>query len=435
MTSPLPETTPLITLPWIIRLRLGLAAAVASLVVFARFALRIELPWVQMLSISGVIALSNVFLNRRDLLLRRHNALSNSNLVALMFVLDIACLTGLLMLSGGPSNPFSLLYLVHVTLSATILTKRWTWCFGLLSTFSFGLLFVVHHPVPALQVHIHGASPNLHLLGMWTAFAVAASLVALFSGKIAELIRIHEASLRALQIEMARKDRLASLVTLAAGAAHELGSPLSTIAIVSKDLEIYAAQHLPGQPLAEDCKLIRAEVNRCQAILSNLSIQGAKPLGEASEWTDPARLLNDLEREFPELKPLRISVAENAAGAKLLLPARAVRQAIAALAKNALEASPTRDSVQVAARVEGHHVLLDVIDRGPGMSQDELRRVGEPFFTTKPPGKGMGLGVFLVRTLAEQIRAELTYRSSPSTGTTATLRLPLAVQKGVPDGY
>jgi two-component system sensor histidine kinase RegB len=429
MYPSLPESAPLIALPWIIRLRVALAVSAAALVGVARFLLDLHVPVGPMLGIAAVIALSNLPLWYRGRKPGDGAALSNSNLVALVFVLDIACLTALLMLSGGPSNPFSLLYLVHVTLSATILTKRWTWFFGFLATLCFGLLFVAYRAVPELELHHHGTGPDLHLIGMWAPFAVAAFLVALFSGKISEQIREHEVSRRAMQAELARKDRLASLVTLAAGAAHELGTPLGTIAIVAKDLEIYAAGHIRDNSLAEDCRLIRAEVNRCQAILANMSIQGAEPMGEAYQWTTPADLMNQLLPELSGRESVEVSLSPEALDAPLHLPARAVRQALLALVRNALESGSPLRKVRLSLRRDGRYVLVEVADQGHGMTADQLRRVGEPFFTTKAPGEGMGLGVFLVRILADQVGAELNYRSSPSAGTTATLRLPIPRQE------
>lgn len=417
MSPPIPEVAPLIALPWIVRLRYGLAAAVTGIVGAAQYLLRIDLPWAPMLVLAGVIAGSNLLLRGQ-----RVPWLSNANRVALAFVLDLLCLTGLLMLSGGPSNPFSLLYLVHITLSATILTKRWTWFLGILATLLFGILFLVHRPVPALEVHGRHAGWSLHLAGMWAAFAVAAFLVALFSGKISELIRVHEESLHAVQSELARKDRLASLVTLAAGAAHELGTPLGTIAVVSKDLEHYATRYARDAALAEDCRLIRAEVDRCERILAEMSLRGAEPLGETPGRTTAAGLLS----EVVQGENLSVQFEGGAGDTELVVPRRAIRQAVAALVKNALEASEPGGGVRVNVRRSGAQLAIEISDQGHGMTPDELRRVGEPFFTTKPPGQGMGLGVFLVRALAERVGASLVYTSAPGTGTTASLRLQVA---------
>jgi two-component system sensor histidine kinase RegB len=125
----------------------------------------------------------------------------------------------------------------------------------------------MHHPADGT---------NLHLIGMWIGFGVAAVLVAVFSGKISELLRQHEDSLLLMQAELARRDRLASLATLAAGAAHELNTPLATIAVVARELELFATNTVQNDAVAEDSRLIRTEVDRCREILWRMSVQGAQ---------------------------------------------------------------------------------------------------------------------------------------------------------------
>ena len=199
------------------------------------------------------------------------------------------------------------LYLVHITLAATILTHRQTWLLGGLSTLCFGVLFWKYRPIPALEVHHPNDGSNLHLLGMWAGFAVAAVLVAMFSARISELLREREASLLRMQEELAKKDRLASLVTLAAGAAHELGTPLSTIAVVARELERYATLTAPTPAVADDSRLIRTEVDRCRAILQRLSIEGAEPAGEALTPVAIADLIAAVQTYFADRKSTRLN--------------------------------------------------------------------------------------------------------------------------------
>jgi two-component system sensor histidine kinase RegB len=337
------------------------------------------------------------------------------------FVLDTLCLTAVLMLTGGPNNPFTLLYLVQITVSATILTKRQTWALGGLATLCFGALFLLYRPIPIMEMHHRGDGANLHLIGMWVGFAIATFLVALFSGKISELLRDREASLLAMQEELARKDRLASLATLAAGAAHELGTPLGTIAVVAKEVERYAEQTARDGSLAEDCRLIRTEVDRCHGILRRMSADGAEPMGEAFAKLSIHGVLHAVAREFP---PGRVQPPIGPdPGLTVMAPPQAIHQALCALIKNALEAGGPDALVSLAAGQAGELVRLTVSDHGPGMPEQTLRRIGEPFFTTKAPGQGMGLGVFLVRSLAERIGGRLTYTSTPGAGTVAALEL------------
>jgi two-component system sensor histidine kinase RegB len=400
----------------------------------AQYILDIDLPL-------GWIAFGPLLLTSSNVLLARRVArpdipwrISTSTLVGCAFGLDMVCLTALLMLSGGPSNPFTLLYLVHITLAATILTKRQTWMLGGLSILCFGLLFLIYWPVPQLDIHLRTGGSNLHLVGMWISFAIAVLLVAMYSARISELLREHEQSFLRVQQDVAKTDRLASLVTLSAGAAHELNTPLGTIAIAAKELERFATK-ASLDAVAEDSQLIRREVERCREILSRMSIQGAEPAGQASETVGVHELLEGVCGEFPPDR-LCVDIADADRVPSLTIPRHGVQQALVALVKNAIDASPATPPVSLTVRLKDRLVQFVVTDRGKGMSAETLRRIGEPFFTTKEPGKGMGLGTFLARTLAERLGGRLTFHSSESNGTTAILELPVYRKARVaePDG-
>ncbi len=420
-----PEAAARIALPWVVRLRYAMAAGQMATAILVDRALHIALPLGWIALAPGLMALTNLWLARRAARPERLEKVATSTLVVWVFVLDTACLTAVLMLSGGANNPFSLLYLVQITLSATILTKRQTWALGCLATLCFGLLFLVYRPIPVLEMHHHGRGADLHLMGMWVGFVIATFLVALFSGKIAELLREREDSLLGMQEELAKKERLASLVTLAAGAAHELSTPLGTIAIAAREIERFAAETPGSTALAEDSRLIRAEVERCREILLRMSAEGAEPAGEAAEPALVDDLLREAAREFQAGGRVRLLPWKADPPLTLTVPRRAVAQALMALVKNALEAGAPASGVEIAAELVGPYVRLVVRDEGHGMSEETLRHAGEPFFTTKEPGAGMGLGVFLVRTLAERLGGRLTYESAPGRGTIAALELPL----------
>jgi two-component system sensor histidine kinase RegB len=417
-----PPAAPRIALPWIIRLRYAMAAGQLLTVgiVYQFFHIDLPLGWIAVVPL--ITILTNLWLGFAN------GLAAEQRLIAGVFVLDALCLTAILMLTGGPNNPFSLLYLVHITLSATILKRKQTWALGVLSTACFGSLFLWYRPIAALEMHHLGEGVNLHLAGMWVGFGVASLLVAMFSGKISELLRDREESLLHMQEELARKDRLASLVTLSAGAAHELNTPLGTIAIAAKELERYATITVRDNAIAEDSRLIRMEVERCREILQRLSVSGAEPTGEALTRVAARDLAHGVASRFPGV---RLDL-DSCPDTTLTVPKHAVEQAIEAMLKNALDAS--RDVVDVSLSIlpAGGGVRFLVEDRGMGMSQETLRHVGEPFFTTKEPGKGMGLGIFLVRTVAERLGGGFELDSAEGRGTKATLSLPLADATATP---
>jgi two-component system, sensor histidine kinase RegB len=412
------ELAPSLALPWIITLRYGIVIGQALLVLLAHYVFGVALPIAWCAIPLAVTAASNVWLRRVADPARVRPALGS------ILALDILCLTALLALSGGPANPFTLLYLVYITLSAVVLSKAWTWALGLLAFAGFGVLFPVHVRVSLFEAHHTVDGFGAHLIGMWLAFAAATLLITVFIGKVSEALHTREQEVLLLQSQLARHERLASIVTLAAGAAHELGTPLATIAVASKDLELHGANVSRDPDVTEEARLIRAEVDRCRRILQQMSDRAAEPLGDVA---GPLELKAVLERVRSGLSPRaqdRLRTAVNGDGREAVLCADATIQALSALVKNALEASAANQSVSLGAERTAATVRFTVKDAGQGMGPDTLKRLGEPFFTTKAPGSGMGLGIFLVRAYAERLEGTLVFESETGTGTTAVLELP-----------
>jgi two-component system sensor histidine kinase RegB len=419
------DAAPNLALPWVVRLRYGMAAGEVAIVVAIWLAFRLNSRILWAILPLSVMIVSNIGLARLGVWLARFP----EGALGVAFALDTVCLTSLLALTGGPMNPFSLLYLVQIALSAMVLHKVWTWSLGVLATACFGLLFFVHVPVAGFEGHRSGPGLSPHLVGMWIAFAIAATLITFFTGKIADTLRRREREVLALQARVAKNERLASLVTLAAGAAHELGTPLGTIAIVARELERYALQAGDNQPVLEDARLVRSEVERCRVILERMSAQGAEPLGETPVAIGGRELLNQVLDRLPEAA--RASLVLEADGSLMaVLPVHAAAQAISALAQNAIDANVQGRPIMLRVAASGEFVEIVVRDEGSGMAPDIVRHVAEPFFTTKAPGKGMGLGTFLVGVFAERLGGRLLFSSIPGQGTTATLLLPLILPKG-----
>jgi two-component system sensor histidine kinase RegB len=257
---------------------------------------------------------------------------------------------------------------------------------------------------------------------MWLAFATSAVLIALFVTGVTRTLARRERELTELRAFAARNERLVSLTALAAGAAHELATPLATIAVASCELDRVADRHdMPG--LAEDVSLIRSQVDRCRDILDRMS-------GRASaKWIDTPRSvpldeiveLLRVELGAERLARVRIDVEP---GLVVLAPSAGLVQALRNLVMNALDASRPDDAASLAATARDSRVAFVVRDRGHGMSAETLNRVSEPFFTTKPPGSGYGLGLFLVRLFAERLGGTLAIDSVPGQGTTVVLELP-----------
>jgi two-component system, sensor histidine kinase RegB len=417
---PAADLAPNLALPWIVKLRYGVLFGQALLLLIAHFAFAVELP-IAWLSIPlALTALSNILLSSVSKKWGVRQTLGS------ILALDTICLTALLALSGGPANPFTILYLVQITLSAIVLSKEWTWALGILSIAGFGFLFPAHVRVSIFEAHHPTGGFSIHLMGMWIAFAAGAFLITVFIGKVSEALRKREQEVLALQLQLARHERLVSIGTLAAGAAHELGTPLSTIAIAARELEHLSEQSLLNSDVTEEARLIRTEVDRCNRILQQMSARGGEPVGESPTKVNVAQLMEEVRSVIPpsEKNRLQIFAAQN--GPDVTLPANATRQVLTALINNAADSSSDGQPITITAEVVEHQVRFTVADSGSGMSPEILNRLGEPFFTTKAPGKGMGLGVFLARVFAERLGGNFAFESNLGCGTKAILELPLA---------
>jgi len=415
---PAGELAPSLALPWIVKLRYGVLGGLSGLILLTHFVLGILLP-IRWLAIPlALMASTNL------LVYRFASRVGDRPALGYLLAFDTLALTALLALTGGPANPLTLLYLVQITLSAVVLSKEWTWSLGILSVLGFGFLFWVHVRVSVFEAHHTTEGFSIHLAGMWIAFAAATLLVTVFIGKVSEALRRREQEVLALHDLIGRHERLASIATLAAGAAHELGTPLGTIAITSRDMELRTMKPGGDLELAADARLVRAEVERCRSILQRMSARGAEQPGELPVRIQLSELLEKVRCDLPvpdrELVEL---IAQSPGWAEL--PADAAHQALVALVKNGLDAANHEQPVTLSAGSTGQSVRFVVTDRGCGMSQDTLNRVAEPFFTTKPTGQGMGLGTYLVRVFAEQLGGRLVFESEPGKGTKAILEMPL----------
>lgn len=262
---------------------------------------------------------------------------------------------------------------------------------------------------------------------MWIAFVAAAILISILVSKVSQTLRNHEQELLRLQSLVARQERVSSLAALAAKAAHEMGTPLGTIAIVAKELERYAQEINLDEHVTAEAKLIRSEVERCSRSLREMSSQGAELTGETPTLVSIDMLLQKLRESFPE--PQRNDIQVDAPPElSASLPMETTRQVLSALVKNAFEASSAGQTVHVVGEAESGVLRFTVRDSGIGMPLEILHSIAEPFYSTKRPESGMGLGTFLVRVFAEDMGGALIFESAVNQGTSAILELPLAAK-------
>jgi two-component system sensor histidine kinase RegB len=426
-----------IDLSWLLTLRWGaLAGQLATILAVDRI-MGIDLPLGPLAVVLAIGAGSNVALGAW----RRRAEVDDAMLAAVM-LLDVALLTAVLYYTGGPFNPFSFLYLVNVALAAVILPPGWTWTLAGISLTLFGGLFFAHVPLPlgagggmdhAAMGHEMGDDHpiSMHVQGMWVAFGVAAAFIVYFIQRVRRALAERDAELGAVRSAAARHEKLASLATLAAGAAHELATPLSTIAVVAKELERALGTDGADASTVADARLIREQVERCRTILVQMAADAGESTGEAPAAITVAAWFAAATEGLADRTRIVAApgFAPAAEAATVRVPPRALAQALRGVLKNALEASAGRGDVRVELATAADRWRLAVADRGAGMTPEVLARAGEPFFTTKSTdglARGMGLGLFLARVVLERLGGELEIRSTLGRGTTVTLIVPAA---------
>lgn len=396
---------------WFLRFRFALASVGFGVVVLAEFFGGWVLPVWTLVSLFALSFLSNLLLYAYA----KSGARMTDGLIFAVISFDLVILTLALGLSGGASNPFSSVYLLYIPIGALLLPQAFTWILVLLAIGAYTILFW-----PDLGSG-HGSHQSMqsHLVGMWLAFIVVGPVVAYAVSRLRASVALAEEELKETRSRQERAEKLAALATLSAGAAHELSTPLGTIAIAAKELE----QNQDDPRVAEDARLIQQEIQRCSGILSQLAVDVGAGIGEAVQRVRVSELIDAIADGF---SPFRVRAEDSTLARTVEIPRRLMVQALRGIMKNARQASGETDEIEVkvmvSTQIEG--IQIQIQDHGDGMSEDVLRHVGEPFFTQKPPGEGMGLGVFFARSVVEQVNGRLELDSQAGSGTYVRIELP-----------
>ena len=442
---PANEANANIAFSWLLHLRWGAVFCQAILIFAAYSYLKIAIPIIFVSSIIIFEAVSNLFFSY----LYRLKKVVPEWLFGLVMFLDIMLLTALLYYTGGPMNPFTFLYLVHIVIGAVLMRPNWSWSLTVFTVLCYSSFFIVDPLVlgqlplmlpggfiggPEIEETCHPALAEyallsghmkLHLKGMLLAFAISAFFIVFFVGRIQKALEEHQQTLVSLEEERARSEKLASLATLSAGAAHEFSTPLSTIAVAAGEMLHQLKDGKIDKGLIDDAQLIKEQVMTCKDILYQMAADAGNHLGEALEKYTVEFVVQQTLKEFSVEDQARISVGNEAAALSIMVPLRTLVRTLKGLVKNAIEASPPSSKVFLRCFYDENFLYLQVTDKGLGMDEETRRRASEPFFTTKEQGKGLGLGLFLAQNVAEQFGGGLKIISEKSSGTTVTIRFAL----------
>jgi two-component system sensor histidine kinase RegB len=259
-------------------------------------------------------------------------------------------------------------------------------------------------------------------VGYLISFITCSGIITYFTTILTGELRHREHAVQDAAAAKSRNQQLESLATLAGGAAHELATPLSTIAVVSKELSRNLERQSAPSGVLSDVALIRSELNRCREILDRMTAATGQAAGEQLRPIGLGEFIQEVMLGVRCGEQVVIKLADS--DSRKLLPVQAAAQSIRNLVQNAIDASLPGQSVSIAAQVAScGQWQIDVVDKGHGMPAEVLQRLGQPFFTTKQPGKGMGLGVYLSRNVITRLGGTLEFVSEPNQGTQAKITL------------
>ena len=410
----------LLGLHWLIRLR-WIAVHGQTLVCLATASFfGVLLPFSILAGCIGFTATSNLLL---AWYLRRAGGGGNW-LKPLVVGVDIVVLTIMLYFTGGAHNPFTMFYLLHMTMAVILLPPRVAWGSVALCTAGFWLLFQSPHNLESRSGATCCSDMNAHLQGMVVAMVLTGCGIAYFVSRLTAGLREYRHMIGLARADAERSRRTMEVATLAAGIAHELATPLGTIAVVSQDLESMAAGCCSNSSCSSDARVIRQEVERCRVIIEKLGRAGRAPEEACTplDWNNLGDLLSGyLSEPVRERLDLRIRPAQK----RPLIPQSRLLQCLAILIKNAAEIAPPDTRVTLDAAMVGGHCVFRVIDRGPGFPPGLESRIGEPLVTTKSKSGGLGLGLYLVKSFVTGLGGELRVDTGPQGETVLEMRIPL----------
>lgn len=412
----------------LVRLRwLAVAGQTASVLV-VYFGLGFKLPIAPALVVIGLSVILNVFLRLRFTASVRLIPVH----AALLLAYDILQLVCLLYLTGGLENPFALLLLVPVMVSASTLPLRLTLVLASLVVLSASGLAIAHLPLPWYP----GAPlklPFLFVAGVYIALIACLAFMGFHVWRISEETRQMSDAVAATELFLAREQHLSALDGLAAAAAHELGTPLGTISIVTKELMRATG---PDDPAAEDIRLLKSQVDRCRDILTKLTSLRDAPDALFARMPLSSLIEDVIEphRDFGVKIVKELPAVSSGGGEPVGRRSAAVLYSLGNLVENAVDFAESK--VVVAAEWDASRVQIRISDDGPGFSHEVLSRIGEPYVTSRGVKRGqgnegdfgLGLGFFIAKTLLERSGAslQLTNRPPPDHGATVVITWPRA---------
>ncbi|MBI1422344.1 MAG: sensor histidine kinase [Gammaproteobacteria bacterium] len=385
-------------------------------VITATSILHMALP---VLPMAGIIAALLLFNIATWFVLRKSWQVSHPAFM-LHLLVDVFALSGLLYYTGGATNPFVSLFLIPLAISATVLTSRYTWALSAVTVICYTLLMRDYIPLPHVHVHSEMSPFGMHVYGMWLGFVMSAGIIAYFVVGMGKTLRQREHALAAARERALRDAQLVQLGTLAASTAHELGTPLGTMALLTEELEEICNSNDPE--MNERLTLLRSQIERCKTALSTLAVSAGDVRLSGGGVMAIDGYLASLRTEWQQANPgVTLNTHwEGDTPAPAILADRTLSQAITNILDNAADVSPR--AIEWNAHWDQKECVLEIRDWGPGLTSEAKQKVGKEPYSEKP--EGLGLGLFLAHAIIGRFGGSVTLFNCDDGGSCTRVQLP-----------
>lgn len=393
-------------------------------IVLAGYGFDINLPLIPLFLILCLLSVWNLYSWSRS----RNSSPDSEQYFFVQLIIDVFSLSAILYFTGGATNPFTWLFLLPIIIAATTLSALQIWTLALITIMAYSLLMRYYLPLEYVHPNL-GNDFNQHIFGMWFGFIFSAVSVAYFISGMAKNLRQRDRRLAEAREQQLRDERLVALGTLATGAAHELGTPLATMMIISDGLkEEYDAAHYPE--LSEQLSIIRQQIKRCKTALSTLSASSGEIQAGSGQAVQVQHYLLQIIEQWQAQRPgIHFTQHFSADNRHILILAdQILSQALINILNNAADASP--EAVSFHAHWDTDKLEIRIKDRGQGFSPLASNRLGKEPYSSKQ--QGLGLGLFLAHATIKRMGGSITLFNRAQGGVCTRIILPLEDLTGAP---
>lgn len=413
------------------------------LIIISTYGLNIRLPEQQLWLVVLMIGALNIYTSIR---LQAEEPIKEAE-IFVQLIMDVVAIAALLFLTGGASNPIIWVFLLPVIITAIMLPHSYAWYMVIITTSMYTVLMAFNVPLPAIEPHspdpqmlhsgmnyemlqqAHAMSDrhyfNLHIFGMWFGFVFSAGLVAFFVVELAIALRIQERNLADARENALRDERVVALGTLAASAAHDMGTPLGTIAIVAHELEQeYPIHRFPD--LHEKTLIMQQQIERCKEALSVMSASAGELRAESGRVILLTEYIDEVIKQWRTHKAstkLNFFIDPYVAAEAKIIAERTLTHSIINILNNAAEASPPEKGIEFYATWDLNQVTIEILDFGPGLPAELVDFAGKQPVVSKK--RGLGVGLFLTYSTINRLGGKINLYNRDSGGACVEITLPL----------